>query len=117
MLVGIFKANASIKIIYDKKKVQLDPASSRRYFNGTALGLYLTKVIKLAETHKQKLGVENSVLEKLKNQSNPQSKLFNWNYLCTQLEVSCESQIDILCSENREKGGQRREELVGGRRH
>lgn len=71
MKVGVFVANASIKVIYDKKKVQLDQTSSRRYFNGTALGQYLMIVLKLAETYKQKLDIESGIIEKLKNQSNP----------------------------------------------
>ena len=95
---GVLKANPSIKTMHDKKKVLLDQVSTERYYNGTIFGKYLLVLKEVLQKENQDLSVDPALAQTLKDQSNAQSRLFNWNYLCNELEVS--SIKIITASEN-----------------
>lgn len=85
----VLKANPNIKIEHEKNMVILDQESTESYNNGMVFANYLI-VLKsvLAQQLNQDFAIDSDLLQNMKDQPGAQSRLFNWNYLCTELDVS-----------------------------
>lgn len=93
---GVLKANPNIKTMHDQRIAVLDRTSTERYSNGLVLASYL--IVLKNECHKvnQDLAVDSNLVKNLKDQSNAQSRLFNWNFLCSELDVSTLFVITVI---------------------
>ena len=86
--VGIIRASPNIKPDYDKQKVVLDQATTLRYLNGWLFGSYLIVLKSVMARKNQDFAIENDLIKQLKDQNSTQARLFNWNYISNELEVS-----------------------------
>lgn len=85
---GVIRASPGFKTLHDQGRVVLDQASSARFLNGQILANYLAVLKEVLATTNQDFGIEKALPTKLKDQVTPQARLFNWNYLCNELDVS-----------------------------
>ena len=95
---GIFRASPRVKTNFEKKKTLLDPETAVLFENGVALGKYLLVLrdalvrtslfILYQKRNNQSLNIDTAKIQTLKSQNIPAAKLFNWNILCTELDVN-----------------------------
>jgi len=69
--------------------VILDQESTESFCNGMIFANYLIVLKKvLAQQMNQDFAIDSSLLQNMKDQAGAPSRMFNWNYLCTELDVS-----------------------------
>lgn len=68
--------------------VVLDEQSTIRFHNGLLFAQYLIVLKEVLSKVNQDLAIDPNLVTTLKNQSTPQARLFNWNLLCNELDVS-----------------------------
>jgi hypothetical protein len=84
--VSIVKASPSIKTLNDKNKVILDSGTTEKYINGLIFADYLLVLKGELFKQNQEFNSDALVMDNLKPAGTTQARLFNWNYLCTELE-------------------------------
>jgi len=82
----VIRATPKIRTLYDKKKVQLDQETIALFENGVALSKYLLVLKDIFKKGNQDLNIDADNMNSIKNQNNPQSKLYNWNLICSELD-------------------------------
>jgi hypothetical protein len=85
---AIIRATPGIKTLHDRKVVVLDANSTARHQNGLLFASYLIVLKEVLYKVNQDFSIDDQLPNKLKEQSTPQARLFNWNYLCNELDVS-----------------------------
>lgn len=85
---SVLKANPNIQTIHEKGIAILDDASSEDFNNGMMFANYLIVLKQVLQKENQDFAIDSQIVSNLKNQPGPQSRLFNWNFLCTELDVS-----------------------------
>ena len=85
---NVLKANPNIQTLHDRGIAILDDTSSENYNNGMVFANYLIVLKQVLQKENQDFAVDSNLLSNLKDSQGPQSRLFNWNYLCTELDVS-----------------------------
>ena len=86
--VHVIKASPSIKPNYEKQLVQLDQMSTVKYLNGQLFAAYMLVLQQTMETRNQDFAITADIAKNLKEQGSAQARLFNWNFICQELEVS-----------------------------
>lgn len=93
---GVMKANPSIKTQHDRKTVLLDQKNSEIFVNGVAFAHYLLVLKAVVRQVNQDFEIDNNIIGALKQSLTPQSRLYNWNHLCGELEVGYNFKI-LIC--------------------
>ena len=86
--VSVIKASPSIKTLNDKNKAILDSGTTEKYINGLIFADYLLVLKSELYKSNQEFAIDAMVMDNLKPAGTTEARLFNWNYLCTELEVS-----------------------------
>lgn len=76
-------------ILEDQKRVMLRREAATGIENGVILGSYFSHIARLMVANKQDVsGIDLDSLKSLKNSITPAAKLYNWNILLKEIEVS-----------------------------
>ena len=86
--MSVIKASPSIKTLNDKNKAILDSGTTEKYINGLTFADYLLVLKSELYKSNQEFAIDAMVMDNLKPGGTTEARLFNWNYLCTELEVS-----------------------------
>lgn len=86
---GILDKRHAQSILEDQKQVILRREAASGIENGVIIGSYFSHIIKLMVANKQNVsGIDQDSIKSLKNSVTPAAKLYNWNILAKELEVS-----------------------------
>lgn len=85
---GVIRASPAIKTIHERKIVVLDQQNSQRYLTGHIFGQYLIVLKEVMAKLNQDFAIDPNLATQLKEQVTPQARLYNWNMLCNELDVS-----------------------------
>lgn len=88
MKTGVIRASPNIKTLHDRQVVVLDQLNTLRYLNGQIFASYLIVLKEVMYKRNQDFSIDDNIANNMKEQTTPQARLFNWNYLCTELDVS-----------------------------
>lgn len=91
---GVLDKRHAQNIIEDQQRVMLRREAATGIENGVIIGSYFSHIAKLMVANKQDVsGIDLDSLKSLKNSITPAAKLYNWNILLKEVEVSLSSQI------------------------
>jgi hypothetical protein len=85
---GVIRASPAIKTIHERQIVVLDQSNSQKYLTGHTFAQYLNVLKEVMYKLNQDFAIAGDLQAQLKEQVTPQARLYNWNFLCTELDVS-----------------------------
>lgn len=85
---SVIKASPAIKTIHERKLVLLDQTNSQRFLNGIVFANYLIVLKEVMQKLNQDFAIDSNLASQMKEQITPQARLYNWNLLCNELDVS-----------------------------
>jgi hypothetical protein len=86
---GVLDKRHAQNIMEDQKRVMLRREAATGIENGIILGSYFGHITKLMVANKQDVsGIDLDAVKSLKNSITPAAKLYNWNILLKEFEVS-----------------------------
>lgn len=104
---GVIRASPAIKTIHERKIVLLDQQNSQRFLTGLIFAHYLIVLKEVMYKLNQDFAIDQNLPSLLKEQVTPQARLYNWNFLCTELDVSqptfhlISTDLTFISAENR----------------
>lgn len=88
---GVIRASPAIKTMHERQMVVLDQQNSQRYLTGHIFAQYLIVLKEVMATLNQDFAIDSNLASQLREQVTPQARLYNWNLLCNQLDVSVQA--------------------------
>ena len=86
---GVLDKRHAQNILEDQKRVMLRREAATGIENAVIIGSYFSHIVKLMVTNKQDVsGIDLDSIKSLKNSITPAAKLYNWNLILKELEVS-----------------------------